>query len=237
MKKKIPRRRSIRRRFHRKRKIGMKQIETRVVRGMSQLLPDRLRIPMGWNDTYNFQVAALGAPFQYAWRVNSPYDPDQPVGISQKSAYGFNTMGDFYKQYRCFGSKIVITAINQSATAGQEILIGLYPSAQLINTTTDPNVKTTCEKPYAKRLLLGVSAGPSKGTIKHYASVKKLFGVSSIEFEDNFSGSNASDPFNEAYWNLNVDAHGQNAQPTVTLDVQIVFYVEWYNRNPLGPTS
>lgn len=235
-KKRGSRRKSYRRKkTYRRRKPMMSRVETRVVKSLSQLMPDRLRCPLAWNDGYNLTVGVAGAPKQYAWRLNSPYDPDQSVGISQKSAYGFGNIMAFYSNYRCFASSIKIVAINQSSSAGEEVLLALYPAHQLITTSTDPNAKSAANKPYAKHVLLGLSQGMGKATIKHFCSVKKILGISSIEYENNFVGSISTDPADVFYWNMCFDSHGGNGSPTVSFDVQITYYCEFYSRVNLVP--
>jgi len=226
------------RRLRRYNKTGMNKVETRVVRELSQLVPDRMRIPMHWHDIYNLAYTYPAAnQKQYSWRLNSPYDPDQPLGIGQRSAYGLTAMGTFYGRYRCFGSKIRLKIGSATTGTSSDILCALYPSDNIINITSDPDVKATAEKPYAKYQLLNTIYGNgAQKQITHYASVKKLEGISSIEFEDNFSANTGGDPADVFYWNFAFGSISTVATTyNLTVDADIIFYCEFFSRNNLAP--
>jgi len=212
------------------------KLVTRVIKDPSQIVPDRLVVPMRWHSIYHMTIPT-GAEIQYAWRANSVYDPDQVVGIGQKSAREFANMMRLYGLYRVYASAIKVRVINTNSATDNTILAAVYPSDQLINTTAVPNAKSAADLAYAKYCVCAPHpAGKSEQTIPNYISMRKILGDNMTDIDTNYTGNAGSDPPNVVYWNFAADCGGFNTgNATVTVDVEIVYYTEFFDRQLNAP--
>lgn len=211
-----PRRRTYRRKYH-------KKASTSVVRGPTAV-PDRMMVKLRYSD--NFTATTTTSMNLQLMTVNNPYDPDktgvghQPLGWDQWTA--------FYDRYKCFGSKITLTVLNESTT--EQGFVGLVCKNE---NTAVANLPTLMEKPYAKIRFIPTegSGGKNPAYVSSYMSTKKIFGVKFLD--DDYAALTSTSPANVAYWHIYVQAADEVTSCSFRFFVSIKYYVMFYDRKGL----
>jgi len=146
---------------------------TNAVVSRSSPLPDRFFTKLRYSDAYTITYAGFQVPVQYLFRVNSIYDPNETGSGHQP--LGHDEFLQLYNRYRVYGCKYTITFSNTSTTDYSEASVLLRP-----NNTALTNQQTIRENNYCmhKITLAPEGSGRSTATVRGYASVAKLRGVS-----------------------------------------------------------
>lgn len=212
--------RSFSRKFARRRSRG--KPVTKVYKG-SLVAADRTRVKLAYNAFYNLS-AATGTPFDQVFQ-SSANDPDftgtgnQPLGYDEWSA--------FYNYYRVLGIAYDVEfASTNSSTPVSLIVVPTLSSAT-------PTAIAALSLPYSKTRTVGQAGGMSRARVKGFMSTRKINGMKSIEFEDNFGAPIGSDPNDK--WYIHVMGYaGASAAPTGFATIKMTYYIEFYERKTLA---
>jgi len=213
-----------RRRFNRRRR-GMART---IVRGPS-IVADVYTCKLRYAFQTDMSPLVPGNPTFQVMRGNSVYDPDlsgigaQPNGLDEIMA--------FYTRYRVNASKIVcMTNTLGTSNASSTYALALHPYDASVSPTLS-NVSDLAGNPYTRFVISGnVNVRPLR--VKHYMATRKIFGRKT--FDDNFSGTDSSNPTNQWLWALYVQALDRLTNITVYANIVITYYVSFYERKSLG---
>jgi len=203
----------------------------RVIRGLQQIVPDILRTQLRYAEMWSVPEVNNVFNRAYVYRGNSIYDPY--VGIYAGQPNGVAELERFYSEYRCYGSKIKVTMINQFS--GEVNNLCIFP-------TTDDTISNTLsandyqEFPYAKSRLGGTANGVDRTVVKNYMTTSKMWGVRKI-YADEYVGtlstvtSITGNPANTWFWIILLTNVGQSATKVrPVIKVEITYYVDVFNR-------
>ncbi len=153
-------------------------------------------------------------------RLNSPFEPI----FGENPVLGWNQWEAFYDRYRCFGSSIKITFVNLSG-ANVAVRCTLWPFTE--NTFPAP-LNNIVAQPYSRsRYIQGDLSGGAIKTIKHFMTVRKLQGRTSIDRD--FTALTSANPAELFFWNIMCDAQiGTNLN--VRTNIEMTFYCQMYKR-------
>lgn len=210
-------------------------------------IPDRAKVKLVYHaiDTIT-NVPAFDQPFALNW----VYQPGNfsPLADSSFSAQGQLTWARWFQNSFVGGSKIevkITNNINRQA-AGNEapIFVCLIPWLQnninTDNTDTAPYLST----PYNRHKMLPQNCSVPT-TLRHYMSVKKLFGKGRCIDDEAFWGKCITvssgaptagfdgKPTQDCYWHLyvaNADNAGGVIDVDITYEVKITYYVTLFGR-------
>jgi len=157
----------------------------------SSPLPDRFFTRLKYSDAYTITYTGFQTPVHYVFNVNSIYDPNYS-GLGHQP-YCHDQFQALYNRYRVYGCKYQVTFSNTSTTDYSEASVVLRPNN--INLT---NQQTVRENPYCvhKITLAPEGSGRSTTTVRGYASVSKLRGVSkrAVSTENDYAALMGSTP-------------------------------------------
>ena len=183
---------------------------------------DRLMVKLKYIANINFTSATSD---YHNFAGNNPYDPDT-TGVGHQ-VLGWDEWSAIYSRYRCYGSVIKVTAVNHGTA--EPMLLVMAP----VRSTTGILPYALGEQAYAQKAVL-TAKGNSARIIKRYLSTKKFLGLKRLEDDQGISAAVDSSPTRLWYWQISgspVDTSGTN---TMTLLVEITYYIEFYTRFVLG---
>ena len=167
---KITRRRIARKKTYRKKRYpNTKSRPTHsIIRGIS-CFPDVMQVKLKYSDYYAITGSSGALGYQLI-RGNDLTDPDY-TGVGHQPM-GADTWAVFYEKFMVKGSSIKVTFLNESTGV---VMCSLMPK---VGVTTSSTPSLQAERQGVKyRLLQGTNGGVTRGTIKDYRSVGKMFGI------------------------------------------------------------
>lgn len=215
------------------RKIRRKRVKrahrsTNIGRAVGSPIADRFRVVLPYSDIFGFTFTGGGAPAIHQFQVNSIFDPDltatghQPLGRDDYAA--------FYNRYRVTGMAFRVRFTNTSSTENLEVGAFLRP-----DTTVTAVINTIMESPHCIRRALSNSAARPSVTLRGYASVAKICGITAAEMKINssYAALYGASPAQVPVLNLYLINENTAVGVTVRVRIDFKFHVELYDRRPL----
>lgn len=208
---------------------GMSHASTQTAISMIRIpnvtgIADVTRVKLRYSSVLSLASGGSNFLTKNTYRGNGPYDPDQtgsgvqPLGYDQWSA--------FYNKQRTRGSKISVTMSNTNTT--YPCIVVVYPSLVSTALTTQQEVLS---QPYAIKSLMSVATGTSRShTLSRYMSTKKIFGLKSIDDEDNFASDITTTPADQWYWHVYIMSPDSSFNASAMGTVSITYYIEYFTR-------
>lgn len=196
--------------------------------GGAQGVADSVRTTLTYSDVIS--ILPGGYVGQYTFRGNSCFDPDY-TSTGHQPQY-FDQMALLYTRYRVYGSKIILTAVNEQV--GSALQITVIPSSEITAFTTSTY---PLEHPYAKGMqLLGVG-GLITSRVTHKMTTQKILGLRAREVLDqDYSATTSATPSSVWYWQI-VAQNLSTENVITTMQVTITYDVEFYDRNVTSPSN
>lgn len=193
-----------------------------------QVCPDVMQVQLHYNLGKAAQGLGAVSIVDFVIRGNSPFDPDFAVGGQQ--AMGFDQWSAFYRRYRVLGSKIDLSATNDSAVNAAFGVVPLNTSSALISATQ------LLETQYNKQKYVGGDASKGVDRLTSYISTAKMRGGPHdiVHYESDLTSVVTGNPTEQWYWHMY--AYGIGAGATnfdCTLIATITYYVQFYDRETL----
>ncbi len=216
---------TVRRRPYKKRKYAKKKtkkynngITFLKLRSVS-LLPDQMYVKLRYVES----ISKSGLNWSHVLTLNGLYDPN--ISGSGHQPMGFDQWISFYARYEVLGSSMNATVLNDTSVSFRA---SLYPSTS----STPLSAGDAREQPYALTRYVGHAAGGNGMVIfKKYMSMRKLEGRNTDSV--NYTGNSAANPTDTNYWILNAAALDGVSMTTAFLDINLVYYVKFYDRHSL----
>lgn len=197
------------------------------------------RSPSGFTDRFYtrlkyaevFQVDLNIASTQLVFRGNGAFDPE--VAVGGHSPLYWTAFAGIYNRYGCFGSKIQLDVLNKSGASGVTVIVA--PSTDdLITTTTS----TLLEQPRAKIMRIIPVASRFSHRMKMYASTRQQLGIPKANlFDDIVTANTANTPISQWFWNLFIEASDSVSELSLSITIQIVYYLCFYDRIEQGTSE
>lgn len=186
--------------------------------------PNKFLTKLCFSDT--IAHAHIGGVVDSVYRGVSPYDPY--FGVGGNSAAGFIQLANIYGKYRCFGSKISVTAqiVGTSGTITPTKLIVLpdLDSGPVTNSALALNL------PQSKHRLFDAVTS-NKAFINNFSSLRRMNAIR-VADENMYTDTNGNQ--NPAfYWHIiTANTSGVDSY-TLQLTVSIIYYCEF--SRPIDP--
>lgn len=237
-----------------------KSVGTTMIRAPGILSADRYATKLKWYGRTTFKTGgpngAATWPVTYSFVGNSlkPTSIDNSNIMGQIGVSNAKVVGSLYGNYVILGSKIKASLINLNTDL--EIIANVYPSTSTFSATrAKEDQPPYVEHKYAKHKVLTVIQGSKdEQVIKNYMTTAKIWGVpkKAITILPGYAGScgdyhrtgadtydtttdNFGDPLNTWWWEVNLtDGVGTSTGRTFSMEVEIVYYVQFYNRENAG---
>lgn len=189
--------------------------------------PDVMQVVL----TYNRQGSLSGiAPQSQVFRANSLFDPDftgvgsQPLGFDQWAA--------FYRRYRVRASAIRVRYGNNAVSFAQQLLV-----AALNTNTVVTSQKQAMESNFKKVGLMTMDNGTTSDSVSMFLTTAQMRGAPPdvIEYNQDLTARVTTNPNDVWYWHvMGLDATDTGGTLSVPIEVEIKYYVEFYDRETLS---
>lgn len=222
-----PRARPRARRFKRKSFYPKRKTASRTTMKGPGPIPDRLFAKMKYHDT--FVTTAAGVPAIHYFRT-SIFDPDESGGGHQPM--GRDEYSQLYNRYRVNGIGYTATAINESTSQQQDVVVIPKPNATAITSPTQ-----LWELAYSKpRVICPEGSGRNVTTFRGYLSASRILGVSKEQYRTNsaYSSQMATNPTTTARLHFYSMPSDLASTSTVRWKVTLTYYCELFDRHTLS---
>lgn len=202
-----------------------KPVKSVIIRSPS-IIPDRLFVKLKY---FRESLLAMNsaANSQVFWRGNGAYDPEG--GLGGHSPMGYDQWAQLYQNYRVHKSFIKI----RLARTSESIHMSLTPSTI---SSIPLNTYTAKEMPYTKYTTVSTSLA-LRPLVSSSMMSKKIFGVKSISYEDGFSSTVGNVPTDQWFWVMNFSSYNGSTAITAYFDIEIVYWIEFFNRIELSQSG
>lgn len=196
--------------------------------------PSSMRSLLTYSKGFLLAESASGIGGSYAFRLNSPYDPDSS-GVGSV-ATGFNQWLNFYRNYRV--TKVTVRLRGQvaggtSATSAAEVI--MIPVALQAVIPSDAYLWKTL--PHAKSQFITVASNGGKNVVdmQQTFDVADVLKVSKKQYAQDFdfTGSSTTNPERQAFVMVGVLGVGVTTAVTLAYTISLTYQVEWFNPIPL----
>jgi len=194
-----------RRGFNRKR-TGKKKANVSIVK--TPFLSDLCMVKFHWTQAVKLTSTTQQTSFVVPYRLNGAIDPECSALIGNGQPLGWATYVDQYKIYRCFGSKVKISFINEGT---HSVCVGWVPMVDLPFFLANTTTRGMIAQRYAKYVMVAPTGGQNRGVVKHYMTTSKMFSGREVKTDMDFTGTMTPNqtfqtitnlPIHQAYWAL-----------------------------------
>lgn len=205
---------------YRKRANAPSKLVYRPKKALGSIVPDRYFTKLRYNQLQTVTLATGTKDFQYS--LNSIFDCGGTADTT--NVQGFSELTGLYNNWRVHMSKIVLHYATVS-TVPQ--VVTLFP---VVDDSKVPNSQAgLMDLPYSKTKMVSGASGTPKTVISGNMSVKRLLGLKTISNEEDVVGTSSAAPTRNLKWYLRI-RDPANGNDNGTLLVNIVYYVEFFNR-------
>jgi len=191
------------------------------------ICPDVMCVQLKYNRAGAFTGAA---PQSNVFRGNSVFDPDYSgVGAQPR---GFDQWKTLYRRYRVIASKVTARGGTIAASNASGIVVTALNTNTVIGNPVD-----ALESNFAECSKVGTSQGDSSMTVTNYKSTATVRGGPKdlVQYESDLSALVSANPAQQWYWHvLLYNADGTTGTVDSNINVEIIYYVEFYDRETLS---
>jgi len=187
-----------------------------IVRG-TDFLPQKLINSMEYQE--QVFMTAVAQPFNYVWRGNGAFDPNQ-TGTGN-GCLGFSTMTSIYTQYECPSSVINVEYINNAAVP---VWISVVP----VNTAVSVNLNNEVGMPGSKRVYCTSNKDIQHASITSSSSSYKILNL--IPGSGETKANVTTNPNSQWYWSVNIYSCDNATAISGVLNVYIKYKTIWSGR-------
>lgn len=164
-------------------------------------------------------MVSVAQPFNYVWRGNSAYDPNQ-TGTGNP-CLGFNTMTGIYTQYECPISTIVVEYINNATVP---VWVAIVP----VNTAVTVNLNNEMGMPGAKRVYCTSNKDTQQVSVTNSSSTFKILNL--IPGSGETKANVTTNPNSQWYWSVNIYSCDNATAISGVLNIYIRYKTVWSGR-------
>lgn len=214
----VKKRKVIKRRYNRKRYRKRNHMRMSYMVNKTVLQPDSTYTILRYNEIVG--RTPLNFVDNYVYTMNSVYDPNF-TGTGTQPA-GFDQYMTLYGNFQVLASAIYVKIINYSNISG------IYYAITPMRSSSAILYQDAVEQSYAKRRLCGTLGSLNISTLKNFMRVKKFVGRQTND--NQYGGTASSNPTSLYYWMLSFFSSDGSTNLTYTIEIQIKYYVKFYNR-------
>lgn len=196
----------------------------RTARQRTVYAADRQIVRLKYTDNRSL-TTALSPITQYAYRMNSPFDPDFAVGGS--SVPGFSDWAAIYNRYRCYRIAYDISMVTHANT-GSGFSLFAVPANENI---TFSGLLPALGNPYTKTAPAQISGHIAR--LRGRVSLPMINGRTSTQYKssDSTQALTSADPAEILLLIIGCGAMDGSTVPQVDYIINIVYFVEFFDRN------
>jgi len=220
---------------------GRSKASVTLVRGPNQVFKDRMRTKITYTEILVLTPGSLSGYFAYTYRGNGPFDPNATGTGTQP--YGYDQLSSIYDYYRVSASKIAAyplsfetgTTIAGPAGTFQIVLTPNLNQTDLISNGI--NVNDLTQQRLAKSRWVNINTvDPRRSAISAYATTAKVLAESRLNarVDDTNEAFVTGLPSTQWYWQIYSFNPINSASGTLTIQVKVTYYVEFFGLKQYG---
>ena len=197
-------------------------------------IPDRLFCTLKYNDRITLNQASTGQIAFHGFRLNSLHDPDY-TGVGHQPLYYDQLVNSLegnglYHKYRVHACSWSLRIVNSDSNTEHSICVVPITHGNAISAAQD--FDAICEAPYAQRRTLSVnSSGANQAVIKGSCKIKKLEGISSLNYSGNYTAVYGSNPvFDPKLYITSIPMNESTTTGAIYVDVTLYYKCELSDR-------
>lgn len=181
--------------------------------------PDSVRLILRYG-MMTTATTTLGSLYSYQFRGNSVFDPDLS-GAGAQPNY-FDNWANMYNSYTVLSSRIVVEALNLTAT--NPVSVGIFPA---YNTALPASINDLVGMRYARQVSIMGTGNAVKSRLTSTMSTSQMFGIPEIAVtaDDLYSSVVTTNPAAAQTWYWTLCA--QNESGTTSLNLQFRVIIEY----------
>jgi len=202
--------------------------------GILSVFPQRLNTRLEYVDELTLTTQSTLATFgaEYAFRLNSLFDPYFPIGGHQP--YGFDQLNTIYARYIVHNCTVEVT-FSDPSTDG--LVVGAFAkNLNDSNTLVNATIAAAMERPTVWCKPLN-NTGSQQIVFRKSYNLAEMFGLTRSQFEGGWPSTSAlvsADPLQIAYFMIaTANSRGGSSQ-TVTARVRLIFDCSFWERNTVA---
>lgn len=203
-------------------------------------MPQRFRTIIKYSDDFNVKSDGGNHLIYRAFRMNSPWDPNWFSNAGDKVGYGHLELGKIYTKYRVYAAKIRVTYLGNNTTNSvnnSTLRVAMYPVTTAAQGIV-ANMSTASAQPMgiAKTVNFAFANDNNSNVLEQYVDIAALYGLKreSLITNGSFAALITENPSAQPLWILMhqtmPDNGGNYADYSVPITVEIVYYIEYYDR-------
>ncbi len=199
------------------------------LKDIDEAVPERMLVKLSATDDRLAKTLNTGTAINWSI-VSGAY----AIYSGGQSLVGFPTLMGLYSSYRVHHVKIRAHISNQETNKNLTVCICPTLAGYSDNSLTVDQIQNLQNNPWAKTFLLQPSPY-GKCTLTSVTSTRAITGNDSYLFEDNWAGSDSSNPTNLWYWNFAVYPNSGTLTTAlgVALNVKVTMYLELLKRDQI----
>lgn len=201
---------------------------------MLKSIPDRLYVTLKYNDRIVLNQTTSGSVAFHGFRLNGLHDPDY-TGVGHQPLYYDQLVNSLegnglYHKYRVHACSWVIRAVNSDSNTEHSLCVVPLPHGNTVTAAQD--FDAICEAPYAQRRTLSVnSSGHNQGIVKGSMMIKKIEGVSSLDYSSSYAAIYGANPaFDPKLYIVSLPMSENTTTGAIYCDVTLYYKCELSDR-------
>lgn len=190
-------------------------------------VPDAMFVRLDYFDNVD-SITGVSGTSDALYRVTSAFAPG--ITISGHQPLGFDQFAALYQRYRVLSCGIDVSIINLGSFNG---IFGIVPN--ITNVVAFTAIDDVGEAVRSKLSKWIAPASRTSERLTHYATTREVMGLEKRElYDDSIAAAVTGNPVRGFYWH--VVYHTTSGVTSYSMNVRITYYVEFYERNQLGPS-
>lgn len=196
--------------------------------------PRVLYTRMKFSDRRVMSLSSVSGATAHVYRMNSIYDPS--FTFTGTTVVGYSNMNNLYSRYLVTGAKVRVSFTNPTADGSR---CGLRLRVYGTNATSGSTTKALTEQPLTYMQGLN-NSGKQEKTFNMFIRPWTLMGVSKLEYMANtsrYASLFGANPTASQDAVIDVFAINENQNIDIAYTIQIVYYVQLYDRKALSSST
>ncbi len=202
--------------------------------GILSVFPQRLNTRLEYVDELTLTTQSTLATFgaEYAYRLNSLYDPYFPAGGHQP--YGFDQLNTIYARYLVHKCIVEVTFSDPSSDG---LVVGAFAkNLNDANTLVNASIAAAMERPTVWCKPVN-NTGSQVVVFRKEYNLAQMFGLTQQQYEGGWPSTSAlvsADPVQTAYFMVAAANSRGGSSQTVTARVRLIFNCSFWERNTVA---
>lgn len=183
--------------------------------GPTSPMPTKFKTKLLYGDTFSLNPGS-GVVNSYIFNATGMYDPNT-TGVGHQPR-GFDELMAMYDHYTVIGAKITLKFDNSANAFPVKGMVRLKDGTSFSSQVIDWQ-----EDGYQRNVLISGNQGPAYASLTHTINPAKFLGRSKAMADPELKGSSVSNPAENAYFHVGLNAFGSTDAAAVNVEAKIEY--------------